>query len=78
MSKLQANWLLVNMFLSNGLEVQFNFNECIVRDPDGEVIVMRLCKDNLYKINFTKVHRADAANFTQLSMKDGVCEFGYH
>ena len=41
-SKLQANLLLISKLLLNGLKMQFNLNECIVKDPDGEVIVMGL------------------------------------
>ena len=74
MPKLQANLLSVSKLLSNGLKMQFNLNECIVRGPDGEMIVMKLRKDNLYKMNFTKVHRTDAANLAQSSKKNGAFE----
>lgn len=45
-----------------GLEVPFNLTKCIVRGMDGEVIVTRLCKSNLSKINFAKVYGAYAAH----------------
>ena len=32
---------------------------------DGDMIVMELRKDNLYKIKFTKVHYVDATDLTQ-------------
>ena len=36
---------------------------------------MGLCEDNLYELNFTKVHGVDPANLIQLSKKDdGVLE----
>jgi hypothetical protein len=54
MSKSQTNLLSVSKFLSNDSKVQFNLNECIVEGPDGEMIVMGLCKDNLYEINIPR------------------------
>lgn len=54
--KLQVNLFSIDKLLSNGIKVQFNSNECIVRGQDGELIVMKLCKRNLYEINFTKGH----------------------
>ena len=57
--------------------MQFNLNECIMRGPDGEVIVMELQEGNLYEINFTKMHEVDAADLIQLWKKDGVLELQY-
>lgn len=61
-SKLQANTLSVSKLLSNELKAQLNLNECIIRGPDKEVIVIGLCKSNLYEINSTNVHGGDATN----------------
>lgn len=47
--KLQANLLSVNKLLLDGLKVQFNLNEYIVRGPNREVNVIGLHKGNLYK-----------------------------
>lgn len=57
--------LLVSNFLSNGLEVQFNVNKCITRGMEGEVVVLGLHEDDLYKMKVTMVHGADAANSAQ-------------
>lgn len=51
---LQVNLLLVNIFLSYGLKVQFDLNECILKAPDEIMIVMRLRKGNLYEINLPR------------------------
>lgn len=59
MPKLQANLLLVSKFLSNGLKMKFNLDECNIRNLDGKMIVMRLHKGNLYEMNVIKVHEWD-------------------
>lgn len=41
------------------------------------MIVMGLRKNNLYEMNFTKVHGTDALNLTQSLKKDGACELGH-
>lgn len=48
---------------------------CIVRSPDGEMIVMEVYNDNSYEININKVHRANAANLLQSWRKDVALEF---
>ena len=63
--KLQANLLSVSKFLSNGLKMQFNLNEYIVRGLDGEVNAIGLHNDILYKIIFTKVY---GANFSSTDL----------
>jgi hypothetical protein len=40
--KLQENLLSVSILLLNGLKVQFNPYECIVRGPNGEVDCNRI------------------------------------
>lgn len=74
--KLQANLLSVNKLLLDGLKVQFNLNEYIVRGPDREVNVIGLHKGNLYETQFSKVHGADVANLAQSMAKDGAFELG--
>ena len=51
--KLQANLLLVNKFLSNGLKVRFHVNECIV---GGLGLVLHYTRRN--------VEREDALCYT--------------
>lgn len=63
--------------MSNELKAQLNLNECIMRGPDEEVIIIGLCKSNLYKINHTKVHGADAANLMQSWEEDSTRELGH-
>lgn len=57
--------------------MQFNLNECIVRYPNGEMIVMKLCKCTLYEMNFIKVHGADAAILIHSLEENDACELGY-
>lgn len=63
MPKLQANLLPLSKFLSNGLKVQFNLKECVMKGPDGEVIAMGLHNGNLY--NLYKIHGVDATHLAQ-------------
>lgn len=41
---------------------------------NDEVIVIASRKENLFQINFVKVHKAEAANLVQSPMGDGVCK----
>lgn len=61
---------LVNKVMSNGLNVHFSLNECIIKFCDDKVIVITPSKGNLYKMNFIKVHGADASNLVQSSAED--------
>ena len=61
-SKLHSNLLSLSKLVSNGLKIQFNLNECIVKSYNGEAIAIAPCKRNLYKINFVKVHKVKATN----------------
>lgn len=72
MPKLQIN------FLSSGLKMQFNLNKCIVKNSDGKLIAIALYKDNLYQMNFTKVHGAVPKNLMQTLNKDHALEFWHH
>lgn len=53
----------MSKFLLNRLNIQFNLNECIVENTDGDVIALGLCENNLYKIKFIEVHEAYATNY---------------
>ena len=48
--------------MSNGLNAQFNINECIVKSYDGKAIAIAPHKNKLYEMNFIKVHRSNAVN----------------
>ena len=63
--------------MSNGFKVQFNLNKCIVKSCDGEAIVVAPHEQNLYIINFVKVHEKEAANLVQSLMGDGVVDLWY-
>jgi hypothetical protein len=52
--------------MSNDLNVQSNLKKCIVKSCDGEAISVALCKCNLYKMNFVKMHEVEMANFMQI------------
>lgn len=60
--KLKANLFLVSKVVSNGLKVQFNLNECILQICDNKTIAIVSREDNLYEMNFTKIHRAYTPN----------------
>lgn len=47
-----------------------------VRGQDGNVISMGLLNDNLYEMNFKKVHNRDAVDLVQSWKKDNAFEFG--
>ena len=49
--------------MPNGLKVQFNLNDSILRGPHGEVIVIGLRNSNLYEINFIKVYGGGCGRF---------------
>jgi hypothetical protein len=51
-SKLYANLFSVSNFLLNGLKVQFNLNEYIVKSSNDEATVIASREQNLYEINF--------------------------
>lgn len=65
----------MSKFLSNGLKVLFNINECIVGGSDNEVIAIMLRGGNLYQMTFMKVCRVDAANLVRLSTEGGMIDF---
>ena len=60
--KLYVNLLSINKLVSDGLKIQFNLNECIVKSCDGEVIVIAPRERKLYAINFVNVHEAEVTN----------------
>ena len=70
--KLQANLLSVSKLLSNGLKVQFNLNNYIMRSLDGDVIVMRQHCDGLYK---KKLYQGAWSGYGQFGtiMKEKQC-----
>ena len=74
-SKLHVNLVSVNKLVLNGLKVQFNLNEYIVKFCNSEVIAIALHERSLYKINFVKVHEADTTNLVQSRTRDDVFEF---
>lgn len=72
--KMQANLLSVSKLMSSGLKVQFNVDGCTLRAPNGYVLAVAPCGNNLYQVTFRKVHEADAANIAQSSTKNGAME----
>lgn len=42
---------------------------------DGEIMTIVLREDNLYQMNFIKVHGADVVNLTQSWKREGAFEF---
>lgn len=74
--KLHANLLSVNKLMSNGLNVQFNLNEWIVKSYNDEVIAIIPRKCNLYEINFVKVHEAETTNLMQFQQEMTLSNFG--
>lgn len=74
-SKLHTSLFLVSKFVPNGLIIQFNLNKCIVKSCDGEAIAIAPREQNLYKINFVKVYKAQLANLVQFPMGDGALKF---
>lgn len=77
-SKMQVNMFLVKELVSNNLKIQFNLNECFVKTCDGKAIAIMSRKDNLYEMNFTKVHESDAANLVQFPTGDGTLKLWHH
>ena len=70
--KLQANLLSVSKLVLNNLKVQFNLNKYFVKVCGGEAIAIVPHINNLYLMNFTKVHEADAVNLVQSPTEDGA------
>ena len=59
----------------NGFQMQFNLNERVVKNPENESIATAARKDNLYEMNFTKVHGAHTTNLVRSPMGDDVLQF---
>lgn len=59
-------------FVWNGLKVQFNLNEDIIKSCDGKTIVITPYKENLYENNFTNIHKVYTMNMVQSSAGDGA------
>lgn len=74
MHKLQANLHSVSKLVSNDLNMQFNLNICFVNICDNEAIAIASRANNLYKMNFVKIHRADATILVQSLMENCVLE----
>lgn len=64
----------MSKLLSNGLKIQFNLNERIVRGLNGEVAVIELRNGNLYEINFNNVHKANVVDLVQSWRRDNALE----
>lgn len=60
----------------NGLKMQFNLNQCIVRGLDGKIITMGPHK-GIYEIMFIELYGTNATNLAQLVKKNSACEFGH-
>lgn len=71
-SKFHVNFFNVRKLVSNGLSIRFNLNKCIVKSCNGEVIMNAPHECKLYKINFMKVHKADATNLMYFPTRDGA------
>jgi hypothetical protein len=69
--KLHANLLSVSKFVSNGLKVQFNINECIICVSDGHSVAIAPRERNLYHLHVVKIHGMNAANLVQSNGGDG-------
>ena len=54
---------------------QFNLNFFFVKACNSEIVVIASHEGNLYKINFMKVHKADAPNLVQSPTEDGTLKF---
>ena len=54
--KLHANLLSVSKLVSQDLKVQFNNKGCVLRAPNGEMIVMAPKEGNLYQLRFKTVN----------------------
>lgn len=76
--KLHAYLLLVEKFIANSVNAQFNVDECIVKFSDSEAIMIAPRKRILYKRNFMKVCKADAANLVQSLRGDDTHELWHH
>ena len=72
-SKLHANLLSVSKLVSNGLKVQFNLNECIVKSCDGEAIAIAP-REAIIQNQFCEGAQAEAANLVQSPTEDGALE----
>lgn len=72
--KLQANLIPVSKHVLNDLKVQFNLNKYVLKAGDSEANAIVICKGNLYKIKFIKVHRANATNLVQSPTEVGTFE----
>ena len=75
--KLHVNLLSVTKLMLNRLKVWFSLNKYIVKSCNGEAIAIAPHERNLYKINFVKVHKAEAANLVQSPTGDGALELWY-
>ena len=76
MPKLQADLISMSKLLSNGLNVDFNLIESIMRSQDGKVISMGLLNGNLYEMDFKKVQNRDAVNLVHHGRKMVHVNFG--
>lgn len=65
-------------FVWNGLKVQFNLNEDIIKSCDGKTIVITPYKENLYENNFTNIHKVYTMNMVQSSAGDGALTLWHH
>ena len=72
--KLHANLLLMNKLVSNGIEVNFNINEYIVKYCNGEAVRIAPRECSMYEINFVKVHKTEATNLVQSPTKNDMLE----
>jgi hypothetical protein len=52
-------------------KLQFNINECIIRDSDGHTVAIAPWEGNLYHLHVVKVNGMDAANLVQSNEGDG-------
>lgn len=73
-SKLQANLLSLRKLLSNGLNMRFHVNECIVKGVNGNMVAVAQHTCKLYQMTFMEICGVDVANFVHL--RAGVIHVG--
>lgn len=53
--------------------MQFNLNERIVKNPNGDVIALGLREKKLYGFFFIEVHEAYATNYIYIIIEERWC-----
>lgn len=64
--------------MSNGLEVLYSLNNCFIIFLTIKPLQLRHTKENLYKMNFTKIYGTVVTNLVYYPTRDGVLKLWHH